>query len=266
VSEQQRQAAEIFREYLLDLARQNMAIDYYLRPVDENIVLRDPLTLQNGTDPRVTRKSVVALDSPSAQISEAIKDVFLKTKKKATVVLVIDTSGSMEGEKIKNAVESSVHFVSRLAPDDMIYVIGFGGSGPYDLGGGRSGDVSETLATTLNGLYAGGGTPLYDSICLAVNRIDEFQVQDASKEENRLYGIVLLSDGDDTASSNTVNQMFSCLPSGESVEGVKIFTIAYGEDANTDLMLRIANRTNGKMFEGDPASIEDIYIAISAEQ
>jgi Ca-activated chloride channel family protein len=118
----------------------------------------------------------------------------------------------------------------------------------------------------LTGLYAGGGTPLYDAICLAVNRVADLQAQDTSLNEKRLYGIVLLSDGDDTASVKSENQMFSCLPSGETVEGVKIFTIAYGEDANTDLMLRIANRTNGKMFEGDPASIEDIYIAISAEQ
>ena len=49
-------------------------------------------------------------------------------------------------------------------------------------------------------------------------------------------------------------------------EGVKIFTIAYGEDANKDLMLRIANRTYGKTFTGDPASIENIYNSISAEQ
>jgi Ca-activated chloride channel family protein len=70
----------------------------------------------------------------------------------------------------------------------------------------------------------------------------------------------------DTASSITENQMFNCLPSGESVEGVKIFTIAYGSDADVDLMLRIANRTNGKTFTGDPESIESIYNAISAEQ
>jgi hypothetical protein len=43
------------------------------------------------------------------------------------VVLVLDTSGSMEGDKIKNAAESAVNFVSRLHRDDEIYVIGFGG-------------------------------------------------------------------------------------------------------------------------------------------
>jgi hypothetical protein len=50
------------------------------------------------------------------------------------------------------------------------------------------------------------------------------------------------------------------------VTGVKVFTIAYGEDADADLMLRIANRTNGKTFTSDPEGIESAYNAISAEQ
>jgi len=75
-----------------------------------------------------------------------------------------------------------------------------------------------------------------------------------------------LSDGAAPASVKTGNQMFSGLPSGESVEGFKVFTIAYGDDADEDLMLRIANRTNGKKFKGDPDTIESIYNSISAEQ
>lgn len=266
VTDEQKEAAKIFREYILDTLRQNMTIDYYLRPVDERIVLRSPLTLEKGTDPRVNRSSVPALESPSAEVAEAVKDVFHQTKKKATIVVVLDTSGSMEGDKIKNAIDSSVNFVQRLDTDDKIFAFGFSGSSVYDLGGGRAGDVSETLARTLSGLFASGGTPLYDAVCNAVEYINSLKVEDDANGERRLYGIVLLSDGEDTASSRTENQMFACLPSGESVEGVKIFTIAYGEDANVDLMLRIANRTNGKSFMGDPESIESIYNSISAEQ
>lgn len=267
VSDEQRQAAGIFREYLLADAQQAKAIDYYLRPVRENMPLHAPLALDYGTDPRVTRSSVPALQSPSAEVAEAVKDVFHKTKKKAVVILVLDTSGSMEGEKIKNAVASSVNFVRRLDPNDQIYALGFGGAGGvYDLGGGLAGSVGETLSNQLSGLYAQGNTPLYDAVCQAAELAQSLQAEDVANNRKHLYGIVLLSDGDDTSSNRTENQMFSCLPSGEDVEGVKVFTIAYGEDANTDLMLRIANRTNGKTFTGDPDSIEQIYNAISAEQ
>ena len=267
VSAPQKEAAKIFRDYLLARPQQELAINYYLRPVDESIALHAPISLDSGTDPRVTRATVPALQSPSADVAAAVKDVFHQTKKKASIIMLLDTSGSMEGEKIRNAVASSVNFVKRLDPNDEIFVLGFGGSaGVVDLGGGVAGDVSETLAKSLNGLYASGKTPLYDSVCAAMEKITQTQSDHKDKNEKRLYGIVLLSDGVDTSSTNSQNQMFNCLPTGEIVDGTKVFTIAYGTDADTDLMLRIANRTNGKTFTGDPASIEAIYNAISAEQ
>lgn len=266
VTDQQKEAAKIFRDYLLSGDIQKMAIDYYLRPVDESIPLHSPLALEKGTDPRINRSIVPALQSPSADVAAAIKDVFHQTKKKATIVMVLDTSGSMEGDKIKNAIASSVNFVQRLDPNDEIFVLAFGADGVYDLGGGRAGDVSETLVQSLNGLYASGKTPLYDSVCAAMDKVNQIQAGHISQNEKRLYGVVLLSDGQDTSSQKSENQMFNCLPSGEDAAGTKVFTIAYGEDAETDLMLRIANRTNGKTFTGDPESIESIYNAISAEQ
>jgi Ca-activated chloride channel family protein len=267
VSDQQKQGALVFKNYILEKNQQEMAIQYYLRPIDESVPLHTPIALENGTDPSVMRSVVPALQSPSAEVAAAVKDVFHQTKKKATIILLLDTSASMEGDKIRNAIASSVNFVSRLDTSDQIYVISFGGENKvYDLGGGRAGDVAESLTQKLNGLFADGNTPMYDAVCQAVDRVNTLQADDLAKSDRRLYGIVLLSDGVDTASNFTENQMFNCLPSGENVEGVKVFTIAYGEDADSDLMLRIANRTNGKTFTGDPASIESIYNAISAEQ
>ncbi|GAB4578761.1 MAG: VWA domain-containing protein [Anaerolineales bacterium] len=269
VSDQQTEAAGIFRDYLLAAPQQELAIDNFLRPIDPSVQLHAPLTLENGTDPRVTIQQVPALESPSAEVAEAIKDVFFQTKKKATVVLVIDTSGSMRGDKIKNAVESAVNFVSRLDPDDEVYVITFGGESQdiFQLqAGGRAGDVGENLIQTLRGLFADGNTPLYDAVCQGNELVNQLKAEHDAAGERRLYGIILLSDGDDTSSNNTQNQMFNCLPTGEDIEGTKIFTIAYGEDADADLMLRIANRTNGQTFVGNPESIDRIYNAISAEQ
>ena len=57
---------------------------------------------------------------------------------------------------------------------------------------------------------------------------------------------------------------FACLPTGEDVEGVKVFTIAYGPDADATLLKTIAERTNGKTFKGAPATIDQVYLWISA--
>ena len=44
-----------------------------------------------------------------------------------------------------------------------------------------------------------------------------------------------------------------------------IYTIAYGDDAEDDLMATLSNRTNGKKFVGSEEDIEDIYFLISSE-
>ena len=100
----------------------------------------------------------------------------------------------------------------------------------------------------------------------ACSQVYSTQEADKAAGEKRLYGIVVLSDGDDANSTKTESDVFNCLPSGEDVEGVKAFTIAYGDDADKDLLLRIANRTNGKAYPGDPDTIEQVYLAISFEQ
>lgn len=266
VSPEQKEAAAIFLGYALEPAQQALAIDNYLRPLDQSIPLHSPLALENGTNPQVTMDEVPDLESPSAEVAGAVKDNFHATKKKAVIILVLDTSGSMNGDKIKNAVEGAVNFIGRLDKGDEIYVLGFNDT-TYMVGeGGMVSSVGETLIPTVNGLIAEGGTALHDGVCEAAKLVDRLKTEDEQNQEQHLYGIVLLSDGDDTASQRSENQMFNCLPDGESVEGVKVFTIAYGDDANEDLMTRIANRTNGKSFTGDAAQINQIYTSISAEQ
>jgi Ca-activated chloride channel family protein len=266
VTAEQKEAAGLYRDFLLAREQQELAVDKYLRPVDASIPLRAPLSLDGGTDPRVTLAQVPALASPSGAATAAVKDVFKQTKKKATVILVVDTSGSMQGEKIANAVEATANFIRRLERDDEIIVLPFSDQVKEIELSGRAGDVAERLGDRVRGLFAEGGTALFDAVCAAADRVNAVRAEDEAAGEKRLYGIVVLSDGQDTASSRTENDMFNCLPSGEDVQGIKVFTIAYGDDADKDLLLRVANRTNGKTFTGDPATIERVYTAISAEQ
>ncbi len=118
----------------------------------------------------------------------------------------------------------------------------------------------------VSNLYADGSTALNDAVCTAVDRIEALRKEDQAAGKARLYAVVLLSDGKDTNSKRSENEMFACLPSGEDVQEVKVYTIAYGADADKDLLTRIANRTHGRMYEGNPENIEEIYVKISAEQ
>jgi Ca-activated chloride channel family protein len=266
VTDEQREAAQMYREFLLQPAQQAVTLDSGLRPADATIALRSPITLDNGTDPRVTPDNLPTLESVPAAAATAVKEVFHATKKKATVVIVLDTSGSMAGDKLANAIAATNNFIRRFGPEDELVAYSFNTTVNELQPSGRLADVEEELIQTISSLYADRDTALHDAVCQAVERANALRTADEQAGERRLYGVVVLSDGQDTASIKTENDMFNCLPSGQEVEGVKVFTIAYGEDANKDVLLRIANRTNGKTFSSDPKNIEDVYLAISAEQ
>ncbi len=267
VTPEQAEAAAIFRDYLLAPEQQALAIDNYLRPLDNNIPLHAPLDLDHGTDPRVSPETVAALPSPNSEISAAVIDLFAITKRKATIFIVLDVSGSMEGEKIKTARDATIEFLQRLDPDDEVGLMIFSDVVTTLQEPERVGNVVEGLSQRVGGLLANGNTALYQSVCDAAKEIQKMQFEDQGNGETRLYGIVLLSDGEDTIGRPTENQMFAtCLPANAEADGVKIFPIAFGEGADTNVLTRIANVTGGRMFTADPASISNVYLSISAEQ
>ena len=127
--------------------------------------------------------------------------------------------------------------------------------------------VSETLPDIVENLTEAGGTALYDAVDHCLKTMERQKQKNEKAGIKRLYGIVLLSDGEDTSSSITENHLFtSCLPAHAESEGIKIFPIAFGDSANKKILKRMADSTGGRMYSADPASIEKIYLRISAEQ
>jgi Ca-activated chloride channel family protein len=244
-----------------------MAIDHRLRPIDRGIPLHAPLDLGHGTDPRVTTDVVPALPSPSDEVSAAVIDMFLLTKRKATVIVALDLSTSMKGAKIKAATAATAAFLRRLDPADEVAVLTFSDSVIALSEPAYVRDVAEELAGKVSNLYADGSTALHDAVCQAAQMANELQEEDRAQGESRLYGIVLLSDGEDTAGRPTENEMFTtCLPASAEAQGIKVFPIAFGADADQDLLERMAKVTGGRMWTADPDSIDEVYFSISAEQ
>jgi Ca-activated chloride channel homolog len=264
VSAEQEEAARTYRDYLLAFEQQDKAVQIGLRPAVPGIALHCPICLEMGTDPRVSPQTVTPLANVSADTQAAIIDVFKETKKKATVILVLDSSDSMKGEKLTSAVAATGNFIGRFDPQDRVQLTAFGQNlhtfGPVaDVATARDGLLRE-----LSQLEVLGATALNDAICTAVKTAEAARTQDRAVGDQRLYGIVVLTDGQENSSKQ--KDVFTCLPTGEDVEGVKVFTIAYGKDADKDVLKKIAERTNSKTFSADPATIEQVYLAISAEQ
>ncbi len=76
VTAEQREAAEIYTRYLLEPEQQALAVTKGLRPANPIVPLHAPISLQNGTDPRVTPETAPALVSPSPEVAQAIQAVF----------------------------------------------------------------------------------------------------------------------------------------------------------------------------------------------
>ncbi|MDM8545812.1 vWA domain-containing protein [Candidatus Venteria ishoeyi] len=267
VSPEQAEAAQLFYDFMNSGEQQKLAIDKRLRPLDTNIALHAPLDLEHGTNPAVTPETVAPLPEPSGEMGQAVIDVFLQTKRKASVIMALDVSGSMNGEKIRSATEASAKFLKRLHPDDRIGVLTFNTDVTTLQAPARVADNVEQLANTVQNLLVNGNTALHKAVCQATAMLQQQRKRDQKTGDSRLYGVILLSDGDDTVGQPSENEMFAtCLPAHAEADGVKIYPIAFGEGANQTVLQRIAQVSGGKMFAASPQSLEKIYLKISAEQ
>jgi Ca-activated chloride channel homolog len=110
---------------------------------------------------------------------------------------------------------------------------------------------------------AGGGTNLNGAVCRAIEKMKT----DSTTSEDRLNGIVLLSDGADTEAEISETKMFqTCLSASSEAASIKIFSIAFGATANPDALFRISQATGGALFTANAATIDQAYLKISAEQ
>ena len=266
VTPEQQEAANIFREYLLSSEQQALAIKTGLRPADTSAPLQPPIDLAHGAVPAISQNDVPPLPYPSDELINHIVETWHQVKKKASVILVIDTSGSMEGDKIRQASQGASLFIDQMDPADEIQIITFSDQIIELSPVGPVGANAESLKSTIEGLYAGGGTALHQAVISSLDRIEAIKIQNEAADDRRIYGIVLLSDGlNETDGGPSQADMLSRLPSGNEASSVKIYTIAYGDDADFDVMATLANRTNGKQFEGTVEDIADIYFLISSE-
>jgi Ca-activated chloride channel family protein len=255
VSEEHRVAAEAFRDYLLDRPQQLQSVALGFRPADLSIKLGAPLDAQHGVDP-AQPQTVLAV--PRAEIIRAIQTLWGEVKKPVDLVVVMDVSGSMRGEKITAARASLVQFVDLLDDRDRLQVMLFNQEmiplTPLTPLGSKRAEVK----TRVSGVVEGGNTLLYESVEAAYRSLD------ADGDPKHIRAMVVLSDGADTASNLTLQQLRAQLAGqSEAGDATKIFTIAFGQDADRAVLREIAETTGGRQYEGDPQTIYEVYAEIA---
>jgi len=62
----------------------------------------------------------------------------------------------------------------------------------------------------------------------------------------------------------SLSDLLDRMPGTEAADGTRIFSVAYGEDAEGDLLKQISTRSNARSLKGDAGNIDKIYHQISA--
>jgi VWFA-related protein len=136
--------------------------------------------------------------------------------------ILLDTSGSMEGEKFRHAINAIQRFMTDLLdPEDEIFLYTFNDRPQMIQGWTKD---RELLMRQLRRVYPAGGTAMYDTVAEAIPY--------AQRGHNRKKAIVIISDGNDNKSMTMLNELRGLIRETE----VLLYAIGIDGDA--------AHRTN----------------------
>jgi Ca-activated chloride channel family protein len=256
VTAEQKEGAKDFETFLLDKPQQLKAIELGFRPADPSVPLSAPLDAAHGVD---IQQPKTVLEVPSADVIQAAQALWRQTKKPVDVTVVMDISGSMGGDKIAAARNSVGQFINLLDDNDRLAINVFNNAitplTPLTTVGPKRADVSRHVSA----LVEGGGTALYDAVTQAYDEMT------TNGDPKHIRALVVMTDGQDTDSSGTLDDLISKI-SATSEEGgnaIKIFTIAFGSDADQSVLKKVADAGGGQEYAADPKTISQTYAAIA---
>jgi len=247
VTEKHRQAGRLYIDFLLQRPQQELALRFGFRPPSNQpgIDLKPMLSPEFGVSPEQPRKF---LRPPPAPAIRLIQDLWRLNKRHADIVLAVDTSASMEGEKIRGAEAGAKAFIDLLGPGDSLSALIFGAKVEW-----MSRDIrmdpqgKEQAKRSIDHLIVHGDTALFQAI-------DEAYQFLLARDPNRTRALIVLSDGKDIERSPTREKLLDKIDRANRSGGsILVFTIEYGSDADPEALHDIVKRTNGKYYKGSPS-------------
>ena len=258
VTPEQKSAAEIFTQYILTEEVQRQVLENGLRPVNPNVPIGSPISPEFGADP----SEPLLISAPSPELIVAVQNSWQFVQKQSDVLLLIDVSGSMyESGKLDQAKQAARAFIEATPLDNKVGLLTFSESVDYLVPLDLLSQNKEKILTEIQNLNAYGDTALYDVISESIKL---FQDSGTDDTQDRIRGIVVLSDGQDTASKNQLHQVEALITSSYADRNPIItIPIAYGKDADTRSLNSIAIASKSILQNSDPDKIESLltYLA-----
>ena len=188
----------------------------------------DRTAVMAGGDGRVRMELVLAAEDRPAQTVE---------RTPTDLVVVLDRSGSMSGEKILNARAAIHELISRLTPADRFALVAY--SSGVELAiplEPATADVRRRWTRVVDGIEPTGGTNMSSGLDLALTV--------AGERSRRARRILLISDGLANEGDPTVEGLAGRAGRAARLEAV-VSTIGVGVDFNEFLMSAVADAGTG---------------------
>ena len=185
---------------------------------------------------------------PAHGSHKTVLQILIETEQLATEVdrpplnlcLVMDRSGSMQGDRIARARDAALAVINRLGSEDIFSLVTYDSTVETIFPAGRVRNKAA-LAATVRRIEPRGMTALYGGVS-----------QGAAELRKHLDGpyihrMILISDGIANVGPSSPDDL-ARLGTALSREGLPVTTIGLGLDYNEDLMTRLAARSQGNTY------------------
>ncbi|MCK5312983.1 MAG: VWA domain-containing protein, partial [Desulfobacteraceae bacterium] len=154
--------------------------------------------------------------------------------------IVLDKSGSMNGEKIRQAKAAAIEAVQRLGVSDIFSLVVYDSNVHTIIPAQNVRDIDQIISK-INRISASGSTALFGGVSQGASEIRKYIGSE------HVHRIILVSDGlanVGPASPAELGRLGAALIK----ENISVTTIGVGYDYNEDLMTRLSQKSDGNSY------------------
>lgn len=156
-----------------------------------------------------------------------------KQRAPLSLAVVLDTSGSMSGEKLEQAKNSVIQLIREMDADDEVALIRYDSDSSVIQSLARVGNIRADLIEKVRAISAGGGTNIPPALQKGLAQLDE-------ATRGRVRRVVLVSDGLDSTRAQAEE-----LAKSGAARGVTISSMGIGLDFDEAYMGGVARAGRG---------------------
>ena len=170
------------------------------------------------------------------------------------LAMVVDRSGSMSGQPLKEALRCVVHIAKHMTPEDQMSLVVYDDSVNVMVPLKKMTSV-EVIEDAVHLVFSGGSTDLFAGWLEGAQQLE-------GGDEKAISRVLLLSDGQANHGETRVSVIEEHCKKWYD-KGVSTTTVGLGRGFNEELMIAMANSGGGQQYYGQTA--EDLYDSFDEE-